>query len=166
MKLNSEVMRNIVFGIEDSLVSTVGLVSGIAFVGTAKATLLLTGAVIIFVEAFSMAVGSLLSDNSVREFEGRASVSITKSFGVSLIMFFSYFSVGFLILIPYLLFLNPVAMYVSIAISIVALFVLGIFSGRMSGTNIYKKGLTMAVIGGAAILIGMAVGTIVETFPT
>jgi len=47
-------LRNFVFGVEDSIVSTVGLVSGIAIAGLPKTEILLTGAVLIFVEAFSM----------------------------------------------------------------------------------------------------------------
>jgi VIT1/CCC1 family predicted Fe2+/Mn2+ transporter len=49
-------LRNFIFGVEDSLVSTVGLLSGVAVAGVASRTILLTGVVLIFVEAFSMAV--------------------------------------------------------------------------------------------------------------
>jgi len=62
-------VRNFVFGVEDSLVSTVGLLSGIASAGASTATIFLTGTVLIFVEAFSMAVGSYLSEESVEEYE-------------------------------------------------------------------------------------------------
>ena len=156
-------MRSIVFGVEDSLVSTVGLVSGIAFAGVPRLTIVLTGAVLIFVEAFSMAVGSLLSDNSAREFKHQAGVSISKSIGAAIIMFVSYFFVGFIVLTPYLLLENNQALPSSILISVVLLFILGIFSGKMSRSNPIKKGLLMAVIGGAAIFIGMAVGTLVDS---
>ena len=59
-------LRNTVFGVEDSLVSTVGLLSGIAATGSvSKSFILLTGIVYISVEAFSMAVGSFLSEEFV-----------------------------------------------------------------------------------------------------
>ena len=58
-------MRNLIFGAEDSLVSTVGLLSGIAIGGVPKSAIILTGIVLIFVEAFSMGVGSYLSEYSV-----------------------------------------------------------------------------------------------------
>ena len=64
-KKYSMIVRNFTFGVEDSLVSTVGLLAGIAFAGVNAGTVVLTGAVLIFVEGFSMAVGSLLSEQSV-----------------------------------------------------------------------------------------------------
>lgn len=54
-------VRNITFGIADSLVSTVGLLSGIDIIGASHATVISTGLIYAFVEAFSMAVGSFLS---------------------------------------------------------------------------------------------------------
>jgi len=52
--------RNFVFGVEDSLVSTVWLLSGAAAVVVAQETVLPTDFVLIFVEEFSMGVGSFL----------------------------------------------------------------------------------------------------------
>ena len=57
---------------EDSLVSTVGLLSGVAVANVPMTTILLTGLILIFVEAISMAAGSFLSEYSA---EGYASHS-------------------------------------------------------------------------------------------
>lgn len=60
-------IREIVFGAEDSLVSTLGAVTGIA-AGTGDTfVVILSGIVLIFVEALSMAAGSYLSSKSARE---------------------------------------------------------------------------------------------------
>lgn len=60
-------IREIVFGLEDSLVSTLGTVSGIA-VGSGQAhVVLLAGMVLVVVEAVSMAAGSYLSSKSSTE---------------------------------------------------------------------------------------------------
>ena len=59
--------RNFIFGVEDSLVSTVGLLSGIAIADVPGHTIFLTGVVLIFVEAFSMAAGTFLSEYSAEE---------------------------------------------------------------------------------------------------
>jgi len=155
-------LRSFIFGVEDSLVSTVGLVSGIASVGAPKDVILLTGIVLIFVEAFSMAAGSLLSENSVHEFRTQKEVPLARSFFSSLIMFFSYFISGFIVIIPYLLFSIATAFVYSFAVSLVALFILGMISARFSGLSMLKKGLTMALIGGTAILIGVLVGSFVH----
>ena len=51
-------VRNFIFGVEDSLVSTLGFLAGIAVAGIATRELVTSGIVLILVEAFSMGVGS------------------------------------------------------------------------------------------------------------
>jgi VIT1/CCC1 family predicted Fe2+/Mn2+ transporter len=156
--ITADHIRNFVFGVEDSLVSTVGLISGIAIVDTPRATILLTGTVLIFVEAFSMSIGSLLSDNSVKEFEEKAVVPLRVSAVSAIIMFFSYFLSGFVILAPYMFFNNEKALPISVVVSLVSLFILGIISGRTSSIHPTKRGFVMVLVGGLAIFVGMAVG--------
>src|SRR3989338_10789579 len=88
--------RNFVFGVEDSLVSTVGLLSGIAIANVPRPTIFLTGVVLIFVEAFSMAVGSFLSEYSAEEYVHRNVVSIRGSVLDGIVMLFAYFVAGFI----------------------------------------------------------------------
>lgn len=66
-------VREVVFGLEDSLVSTLGTITGVA-VGTHDVfVVLLTGVVLVFVEAVSMAAGSYLSSKSATDlYEQRA----------------------------------------------------------------------------------------------
>src|SRR3989338_8879825 len=99
-------LRNTVFGVEDSLVSTVGLLSGIAATGSvSKSFILLTGIVYISVEAFSQpALGAF-------------------------IMFVSFALAGFVPILPYLFFAGQQAILVSVIASLVALFLLGMAGG-------------------------------------
>ena len=60
-------MREIVFGLEDSLVSTLGAVTGIAAGTGNRYVVILSGVVLIVVEALSMSAGSYLSSKSARE---------------------------------------------------------------------------------------------------
>lgn len=60
-------IRELVFGLEDSLVSTLGVVVGVG-AGTADAkVVMLSGVVLVIVEALSMAAGSFISSKSHRE---------------------------------------------------------------------------------------------------
>lgn len=161
-RLTSDFVRNFTFGVEDSLVSTVGLVSGIAITDMPRSAILITGTILIFVEAFSMSVGSLLSDNSSREFEKKSSVPLATSVASAVVMFFSYFLSGFVIIAPYVFLENGNAMLVSIIISILALFVLGLITGKITGASPIKKGFVMALIGGLAVLVGVIVGSFVN----
>jgi len=153
-------VRNIVFGVEDGLVSTVGLISGIAVAGVPRATILLTGAVLIFVEAFSMGVGSLLSEHEGLEYEARKEIPIGRSWRDGVIMFLSYFAAGIVPLAPYAIWGVNIAIWVSVVASLVLLFLLGIAAGRAAHIPVFKQGTQMFVLGGAAILLGVIVGKI------
>lgn len=155
-------LRNIVFGIADSLVSTVGLLAGIDVGGTSRGAIVLTGVVYAFVEAFSMAVGSFLSEQSAEEYEVRREVSDGGPFAAGTAMFFSFLVASFIPIVPYLLFGTAEALWFSIIFSIVALFVVGIVSAKIVKVNILKHGIQMALLGSAAIVIGVIVGKFVR----
>ena len=158
---NEAYFRNFIFGVEDSLVSTVGLVAGIAAAGVSQAIILTTGTVLIFVEAFSMGVGSFLSETSAQEYENKSGGK-PKSARAAVIMFVSYFIAGFIPLGPYVLLSVGAAFWTSIILSIVALFFLGVVSARISRSSLFKIGLRMSLLGGLAIVIGVVVGVAVK----
>ena len=152
-------LRNFIFGVEDSLVSTVGLLSGIATAGVSANTIFLTGVILVFVEAFSMAAGSFLSERSAEEYVTHRGMP-TRSFVLGgIIMFFSYFLSGFIPILPYVLLPINVAFWTSIALALVALFVLGVVSARAFNVNIVRSGFRMLLIGGIAVLLGAGVGS-------
>ncbi len=157
-------IRNLIFGVEDGLVSTVGLLSGIAVAGVARSEILLTGTILIFVEAFSMAVGSFLSEQSAEEYTLGRSVSPRYAFMDGVIMFFSYFLAGFVSLAPYVFFEEGNAFWASIIFSLVALFFLGLISAKMFHARLLRSGLRMCIIGGIAIGVGVFVGQWVGHF--
>ncbi len=64
-------IREIVFGMEDGMVSTMGAITGIAAGTMNHFTVVLSGCVIIAVESISMSVGSYLSSKSEREIDER-----------------------------------------------------------------------------------------------
>ncbi len=161
--LDADTVRNFVFGVEDSLVSTVGLVSGIAVAGVSTATVILAGTILVFVEAFSMAAGSLLSDNAADEFESGSAVALGRSTGGALVMFVSYVLAGLIVLAPYVVLPPREALGASVALSVGALFLLGILGARIARTPLLRKGLTMALVGGAAIAIGVLVGELLRS---
>lgn len=60
-------IREVVFGLEDSFVSTLGTISGIAVGSGDKYIVILSGLVLVVVEAVSMAAGSYLSSKAAKE---------------------------------------------------------------------------------------------------
>ncbi|MFA5791430.1 MAG: VIT1/CCC1 transporter family protein [Candidatus Paceibacterota bacterium] len=67
----TDVFREIFFGIEDGMVSTLGSITGIAIGSNNHATVILAGIVIVSVESISMGIGSYLSNHSQEEVEKR-----------------------------------------------------------------------------------------------
>ena len=155
-------IRNFIFGIEDSLVSTIGVLSGIAIAGVDRRTILLTGIILVFVEAFSMGAGSLISEHSAEEYsKGKHRAVPSHMFG-ALIMFASYFIAGFIPIIPYILLDVSYAFWISIIISLCTLFILGIVNAKIFRVKVLSHALEMLTIGGIAILVGVLVGKIID----
>lgn len=155
-------LRNIIFGVSDSLVSTVGLLAGIDVSGTPIKTIVLTGVIYAFVEAFSMAVGSFLSEESAEEYEHDGRGGVLRPFWGSVIMFLAFVLASFIPIAPYLFFSASAALTWSIANSIAALAAVGIVSARIVHVDPRRQAIKTAVLGGAAILLGVVVGKIVK----
>lgn len=163
-KLRSLFVRTFVFGVEDSLVSTVGLLSGIAIAGVPRATIFLTGVVLVFVEAVSMAAGSFLSEYSAEEIERHHAVRARTAEANGVLMFISYFVSGFVPLVPYALFDVQRAFWFSILFSLCVLGALGVVSARLARVRVWRDAARMIVVGGLAIGVGVLVGTITARY--
>lgn len=154
--------RNVVFGVEDGLVSTVGLLSGIAAAGVPRTTIVLTGLILVIVEAFSMAVGSFLSEYSAEEYVARRAVSARTPEVGGLVMFLAYVSAGVIPLAPYLFFGATLALPISIVVTLVALFGLGLWSAHLVRLNLVRSGFRMLVAGGLAVAVGVLIGGLIR----
>ncbi len=156
-------LRNVVFGVADSLVSTVGLLAGIDAAGTTRQTIVLTGVVYAFVEAFSMAVGSFLSEESAEQYKAKGEVGGTGPLIGSAAMFFSFIVASFIPITPYLLFGSTEALWISIIFSLIVLFIVGTASARITNVSVMSHAFKMALLGGAAIVIGVIVGRFIKS---
>lgn len=152
-------IRNFVFGAEDSLVSTVGLLSGIAVAHVSKSTIILTGIILVFVEAFSMGVGSYLSEYTTH-IDNNSERKISVWAGI--IMFLSYIIAGFIPLSPYIFLDGSNALIFSVSFSLVALIFLGIISSFLSKTDTVKNTIRIFILGGSAIIIGIIVSMVIK----
>ncbi|TXH06446.1 MAG: hypothetical protein E6R05_01675 [Candidatus Moraniibacteriota bacterium] len=153
-------LKNFLFGVEDSLVSTVGLLAGVAAANAGRTAIITTGLVLIVVEGFSMGIGSFLTEETTEEIagvDGKDGLALKGG----LTMLFSYVFAGLLPLSPYIFLESSTAMPVSVAISLLGLFSLGF------GTAVYFKrpkpilrALKMFLLGGLAVIVGMVIGKI------
>lgn len=155
-------IRNFIFGAEDSLVSTVGLLAGVTSAGMGQKEIVVSGIVLICVEAFSMSVGSFLSERTIEESLPDYVEKKSNSLIAAIIMFASYFICGLIPLFPYFIVAPDQAFVWSIFASIVALLILGFVSAKILKTNIIKSALRMMIIGGMAIGLGVVVGILLK----
>lgn len=154
--------RNFIFGAEDSLVSTVGLLAGIASAGVQRKEIIISGIVLICVEAFSMSIGSFLSETETEESSRNYVKKNNNSIIASIIMLVSYIACGLIPLSPYFFIQTNHALLWSILVSIIALFILGITSAKILKINILKTALRMTILGGFAIGLGITVGLLMK----
>src|SRR3990167_2109935 len=63
-------LREIVFGLEDGMVSTLGAITGIAGATGNRSLVIISGLVIVAVESLSMAAGTYLSNKSEEQADG------------------------------------------------------------------------------------------------
>jgi len=216
-------IREIVFGMEDGMVSTLGALTGIAVGSNNHFFVILSGFVIVVVEATSMGIGSYLSTKSVKEIneqklkeekieieespeeekkelirmyvkdgwpltfakEMALSASRNKSLFLKemirrelfinfnntekpirsgIFMFFSYIIAGSLPVLPYFFLPVSSAMIVSIAITLIGLFVLGSITTKFTKRRWWKSGFEMFILASIAVLAGYVIGVFVNSF--
>lgn len=161
IKLNEDYFRSIMFGLQDGLVSTTGVVAGISAGVSDKAIIILASFVAISVEASSMAAGQYSSEKAVHQMDRRGRHRDDLIFGAFL-MFISYLAAGFIPIAPFLIFDPPAARIVSISVALISLFGIGYFKGKFVKFGALRSAVEMLLIGGLATVIGLIVGSFLK----
>jgi VIT1/CCC1 family predicted Fe2+/Mn2+ transporter len=142
-------IREIVFGLEDSLVSTLGALTGIAAGTQSTFIVVLSGLVLIAVEATSMSAGSYLSSKSASDRRPLRAAGVMGLF---------YLVGGCIPLLPYFLFPIHSAFLPSIFLTAVVLFLVGIWSAGLKGRSRLRGGVEMVTVSLGAALMGYLIG--------
>lgn len=160
-------IREIVFGLEDSLVSTLGTLTGIAVGAQNTYIVILAGFVLIAAESTSMAAGSYLSSKSAFAAEQtlhHRRIRAVQSIRAAMVMWISYLIGGFIPLAPYLFLPISHALILSIVFTVFSLFFVGVWAGKMTGRSKIQNGLEMLTVSLLAALIGYLIGQIVHRY--
>lgn len=215
-------IREIVFGLQDGMVSTLGALTGIAIGSQDLFTVILAGFVVILVEAVSMSIGSYVSTLSEAEIEERIleeereeiemhpeeeqeelrlmyirdgwsddmARKMAEEAGMSkelmlremshreldividepsepvkngLVMFFSYAVGGTIPLASYFIFPLQTAIIISVASTLVVLFILGASITKFTKRNWFKAGLRMFLLASVALGAGYLIGSFADS---
>lgn len=163
MKVNihEDYLRSILFGFQDGLVSTTGVVTGIATGVEDKAIIVLAAFVAVTVEATSMAAGQYSSEKAVHQMDKEGKHTDNLIWG-ALLMFFSYLMAGLIPIMPHLILPRPFSIYLSVFLAFLGLFVIGYVKGQLVESKPLRSALEMFIIGAIATGIGLTVGNFLK----
>ena len=157
----AESIREIVFGLEDSLVSTLGALTGIAIGSQNTFVVILSGLVLLAAEGMSMAAGSYLSSRSAFETEqvlhhkdAKKPSHTSRPVRAGVVMGVSYFVGGLVPLMPYFYLTIPQALLVSIPSTALVLFLVGVWASQYTKRSAIRSGFEMVIVSLSAALVG------------
>lgn len=156
-KINEDYLRSLMFGLQDGLVSTTGVVVGISVGTNNKPIIILAALVAVMVEATSMAAGQYSSEKAVHQLDKVGKHTDSLLLGAA-IMFFAYFIGGMFSIIPTIVFGQPEAQLIAVLSAFAGLFLVGFIKGKLVEHHPLKSAVELFFIGAVATIIGLAVG--------
>lgn len=159
--LHEDYFRSVMFGLQDGLVSTTGVVVGISTGVPDRAIIILASFVAVSVEASSMAAGQYSSEKAVHQMDKSGKHTDSLIIG-ALLMFFSYLGAGLIPISPFLIFPPDTARVISISAALIGLFAIGYFKGKIVEHKALRSAVEMLIIGGLATVIGLVVGNFLK----
>lgn len=157
-KIQREYLQSAMFGFNDALVSTTGVIVGVSTGTNNKQIVVLAGVVTILVEALSMGSGQYLSSRSAHQLDKSNALKVPIVSG--LVMFVAYFLAGLVPLLPIVLFPIEYSREIAMIAALIGLFVLGYVKGKVVKVPPLKSALEILIIGALATAIGIIVGNL------
>lgn len=155
--IHEDYLRSAMFGLQDGLVSTTGVVVGISTGVENKSVIILASLVALTVEASSMAAGQYSSEKAVHQMDKTGKHTDSLILG-AVIMFFAYFIGGLVPVIPTILLPRDQARTISITSAFIGLFALGYIKGHIVETKPIRSAIELFIIGAIATGVGLVVG--------
>jgi vacuolar iron transporter family protein len=156
-KIDENYIRSLMFGLQDGIVSTTGVVVGISVGVQDKTIIVLAALVAVMVEATSMAAGQYNSEKAVHQMDRKNRHTDNLILG-AIIMFFAYLIGGSFSIVPTLIFNQPEAKIIAIISALIGLVIIGYAKGKYVENKPIRSALELLIIGGLATLIGVVVG--------
>lgn len=162
-KIHEDYLRSLMFGLQDGIVSTTGVVVGISFGIEDKSIIVLAALVAVMVEATSMAAGQYSSEKAVHQMDKSGKHTDNLIIGAA-IMFFAYLIGGAFSIIPTLIFDQPAGRYAAIISAFIGLWVIGYLKGKIVDHQPLRSAIELFAIGGIASAIGIIVGILMRDY--
>ena len=159
--LHEDYLRSLMFGLQDGIVSTTGVVVGISTGVSDKAIIVLAALVAVTVEASSMAAGQYSSEKAVHQMN-KIEKHTDNLYVGALIMFMAYLMGGSFSIVPIIVFDQPVARVLAIASAFVGLFIIGYIKGYLVEHKPLRRSIELFIIGSIATAVGIVVGYLLK----
>jgi vacuolar iron transporter family protein len=159
--IHEDYLRSLMFGLQDGIVSTSGVVVGVSFGVQDKAIIVLAALVAVMVEATSMAAGQYSSEKAVHQMDKSGKHTDSLLIG-AVIMFFAYLGGGAFSVVPTLIFDQPFGRYAAIASAFAGLLIIGYLKGKLVEHHAVRSAIELFLIGGTATVIGLVVGNLLK----
>ena len=157
-------VRELVYGANDGVITTFAVVAGVSGGGLSASVILICGIANLFADGLSMAVGNYLSirsHESVLEAQGLPEEE-TYPARHGLATFLAFVVAGALPLLPYIVGGTPAGRFAwSIALTFLAMFLVGALRSLISTVRWWRGGVEMLVLGGAVAAIAFWSGAVV-----
>jgi VIT1/CCC1 family predicted Fe2+/Mn2+ transporter len=157
-------VRELIYGANDGIITTFAVVAGVAGGGLSLRVVLIIGAANLFADGLSMAAGNFLSIRayeSVLETEERPE---EEAFPLrhALATFLAFVVAGAMPLVPYMIPILPVDRFaMSIALTGVAMFIVGASRALITNVRWWKAGLEMLGLGAVVAALAYGSGAVV-----
>ena len=161
VNIHEDYLRSVMFGLQDGLVSTTGVVVGISTGVDDKNVIVLAAFVAVMVEATSMAAGQYSSEKAVHQMDRTDRHRDSLAIG-AVIMFGAYIFGGLFSIVPTVAFGQPEARIIAVVSALIGLFGAGYFKGKLVDQSPLRSAGELTLIGAAATAIGIIVGIVLE----
>jgi VIT1/CCC1 family predicted Fe2+/Mn2+ transporter len=153
-------VRELIYGANDGIITTFAVVAGVAGGGLSLRVVLIIGAANLFADGLSMAVGNYLSISSHESVLETQNLPEEEAFPFrhASATFLAFVMAGAVPLTPYMIPILPINRFASsIALTLLAMFVVGASRALIANVRWWKAGLEMLGLG--AIVAALAYGS-------
>ena len=158
-------LREIVFGVQDGLISNVALTTSMAIATESLNSIIIAGITGAIAGTFSMASGAFLSSRAeievnmlINDDNSRRNHRLLDPLIDAIAMGLSFLVAALIPILPYFILVGTDAVWCSVTVTLISLFMLGLGKGFLVKQNILKSGLEVFVVGMGSAAIGYLLG--------
>lgn len=158
---DKEYLRSVLFGAEDSLISTTGFIVGVGLGSFNIHIIFLSVLVAILVEGLSMGVGEYLSDDAVEDLD-KLKRHRENPLVSGCLLSVSYILAGMIPFSPIIFLPFPISLVFSVLFALISLFLLGYAKGKFLKVSPYRSGFKILIVGGITTVCGIVIGLLLR----